>query len=861
MSIDSRQRTSRAERSKTVVTPTTPPDASCDEAVDRLVADFAARWRRGERPKTEEYLERYPELREQPEVAIELIYEEICLSAPTDMEAATHEMIRRFPQWEGQLRVLCDCHRLLESRPESPRFPIAGETLGEFHLLAELGRGAQGRVFLAKQSALADRSVVLKLTPVAGEEHLSLARLQHTHIMPLYSMHVIEQRNLRVLCMPYFGGATLSRLLYALRHRPPRQRTGQDLLRALQEAQTASPIPVPVSGVACQTFGRVSYVDAICWIGSCLADALQYAIEHGLVHLDLKPSNVLLAADGQPMLLDFHLAREPIPADAEPPGWLGGTPGYMAPEQRAALSAVRAGRPVPTAIDGRTDLYSLGVVLYESLGGKPPEGVAKRTPLYRLNPAVSVGLSDVVDKCLAEHPQDRYLSAAALAADLRRHLAHRPLQQVANRSPLERWEKWRQRRPNALTWAAVGLVAITIASAGTLHYYQQKAKAAEAFAEGQRWLEGRQYNLARATFDRGLTLVGDLPFCRGLAGGLRHSKQVAEHALEAQTFNALVDIARFYHSTRDLSPNALTRLEANCQMLWAKQDQFIQRVGPDLPPELLQQLQIDSLDLVMIWCDLQLRLALPSALDLTRQRVLRLLAQAEDRFGSSRMLCLEQQRQAAALHLQAEAQAAAERAAQHEPQSGWEHYAYGTFLFRDGKLLEALAEFDRAIAVQKRPSLWSSFYRGQCACRLGRFAEAVEAFTTCVDLAPNTAWCYHNRAIAYEGLGPGEAQQVVRDYEKAIELDKNFGPALLNRGMLYYRNGRYADAARKLEAALQTDMDLATVHYDLALVRLAQGQRDAARHEAELALKSSPKHPEARALLAALKSTDKKPTL
>ena len=108
-----------------------------------------------------------------------------------------------------------------------------------------------------------------------------------------------------------------------------------------------------------------SYVHAVCWVGACLADALQYAHDRGLVHLDLKPSNVLLTADGQPMILDFHLAREPIsPADAGP-AWLGGTPGYMSPEQTEALLAVRHGKPVPRPVDGRSDIYALGVVLYE----------------------------------------------------------------------------------------------------------------------------------------------------------------------------------------------------------------------------------------------------------------------------------------------------------------------------------------------------------------------------------------------------------------------------------------------------------------------------------------------------------------
>src|SRR5262249_58442670 len=94
--------------------------------------------------------------------------------------------------------------------------------------------------------------------------------------------------------------------------------------------------------------------------------------ERGRVHPDLKPSTVLLAAAGQPLLLDFHLAREPAPASGRPPEWLGGTKEYMSPEQWAAYLAIPEGRPLAVAVDGRSDVYSLGLVLYEALRGLPP---------------------------------------------------------------------------------------------------------------------------------------------------------------------------------------------------------------------------------------------------------------------------------------------------------------------------------------------------------------------------------------------------------------------------------------------------------------------------------------------------------
>ncbi|MFO0930577.1 MAG: hypothetical protein U0736_26690 [Gemmataceae bacterium] len=106
--------------------------------------------------------------------------------------------------------------------------------------------------------------------------------------------------------------------------------------------------------------------------------------------LDVKPANVLLAGDGQPMLLDFHLARDPLPAD-ELTDQLGGTPGYMAPEQQIAIEMIRLGQPVPQAVGPAADVYALGVTLYEALGGLPPYRPGQAAPLCAVNPQVSVG--------------------------------------------------------------------------------------------------------------------------------------------------------------------------------------------------------------------------------------------------------------------------------------------------------------------------------------------------------------------------------------------------------------------------------------------------------------------------------------
>ena len=379
-----------------------------EELAAGLVKEMIERWRQGERPLPEEFLNRQPELWNHPAAAADLIYEELCLRQEIGPSIPVSQVLDRFPQWRQQLELLVDCQSVLGPLPAVPRFPSVGEIVGDFVLRAELGRGAQGRVYLATQQSLSNRSVVLKLVAPEACEHLLLARLQHTHIVPLYSVENDPVRELRALCMPYFGGASLARLLELMQSSEVSRRTGRDLLAALDRVTDEQAAFVsedligsrevtertdnsatasrddharrPSSAAVRRLFSRSSYAQAICWIGACLADALQYAHERGLLHLDLKPSNVLLAADGQPMLLDFHLAREPVdPHDMRVPR-LGGTTGFMSPEHAAALQAVQRGRPVTTPVDARADIYSLGVVLYEALAGALP-GPEKRLDL------------------------------------------------------------------------------------------------------------------------------------------------------------------------------------------------------------------------------------------------------------------------------------------------------------------------------------------------------------------------------------------------------------------------------------------------------------------------------------------------
>ncbi len=171
-----------------------------------------------------------------------------------------------------------------------------------------------------------------------------------------------------MLCMPFLGGTSLARILDDLAGVPLEDRSGELLIKVIDRHTRTGPSTPPADGPFRRSLMLATYVEAMTWIASCLADALQYSHARGLIHMDLKPSNVLITMDGQPMLLDFHLARGPILPGEREALRLGGTPGWMSPEQERAMTAIREGRPVPIAVDERSDIYSLGLLLAEAIG-------------------------------------------------------------------------------------------------------------------------------------------------------------------------------------------------------------------------------------------------------------------------------------------------------------------------------------------------------------------------------------------------------------------------------------------------------------------------------------------------------------
>ena len=316
---------------------------------------------------------------------------------------------------------------------------------GDYQLLEEIARGGMGAIFRARQVSL-NRIVAVKVI-LLGQfatvndvrrfhaEAESAAVLRHEGIVPIYASGEYEGNP--YFSMQFIEGSTLANLIAS------KSMNGRTAARLL----------------------------------SSIADAVAYAHSKGIIHRDLKPSNILINKHGDPIITDFGLAKR---SDTDPnltgTGQIIGTPNYMSPEQASGLNHL---------ISTRSDIYSLGAILYAMCAGKPPfeSGTMIETlkqvttelpaPLQRVKNKVDRDLETIAFKCLDKNPASRYQSSSELKEDLDRYLNHEPIKASAT-SLATRTSRWFRRNPAlALLSSIVACMVIALAIGGPIIAYRQ----------------------------------------------------------------------------------------------------------------------------------------------------------------------------------------------------------------------------------------------------------------------------------------------------------------------------------------------------------------------------------------------------
>ncbi len=404
-------------------------NASAESLLGEIVDEFLERLRQGERPDVEEYARCYPQLAavvRQMLPAVQAIHLSVASHAPLAGESA------------------------VEVKPDGP--------LGDFRIVAEIGRGGMGIVYEAIQVSLG-RRVALKVLPLASaldarqlqrfkNEVQAAAHLHHPHIVPVYAVGC--EQGVHFYAMQFIEGRTLADLIEELRG----------------NAECRNPnVETALAGLAVQA-----------------AEALEHAHALGIVHRDIKPANLLVDVRGNLWVTDFGLAQIQTDTRLTRTGDLIGTLRYMSPEQALAQ---------PGGLDHRSDIYSLGATFYELLtlepafDGRDHQELLRqiafeepRTP-RRINQAIPADLETIILKAMAKSAAERYATAQELADDLRRFQDDKPIH-ARRPSCLERARKWGRRHRAAVWSVAAGLLVALTVSAGSVGWVVRDQAALEA---------------------------------------------------------------------------------------------------------------------------------------------------------------------------------------------------------------------------------------------------------------------------------------------------------------------------------------------------------------------------------------------
>lgn len=537
------------------------------ESIDMVCDAFEQAWNERSCPSIEGFLDKCPDL-PRPHLLFELICLERCLRHRGGESPEIDEYLRRFPGdkasvervWrEGPaLSATVEDLTVLGHEIPSPQKKTRRsdrqdlpDRIGEFKILRLLGRGGMGIVYEAWQESL-KRTVALKVLPLIGRcdqrqiqrfqnEASAAAQLHHENIVPVYSVGV--DAGVHFYAMQVIHGHDLAHFIRHARSlveskvaRPagetPRMAGAETVVGQPFRDPEDEPSPAGHSDITGVSYPSVGFVEimagkkcstvvddvflSIVQIGIKAAEALHHAHLLGIVHRDIKPSNLMLDAQGKVWVTDFGLAQVQGAGALTMTGEVVGTLRYMSPEQPLGQRVL---------VDQRTDIYSLGVTLYELLtlkkayDGQTPKEIIKQvcfdepTTIHRLNPSVPDDLETIVLKAMSRNPDDRYQTAQELADDLKRFSQDLPI--LARRPTLmQRSRRWIRRHLVLASSTAVAVVVLCLTSmvalgviSNSLIAESQQRRRAESLLEKSEGLRLTANSLLERDRNPGLALT------------------------------------------------------------------------------------------------------------------------------------------------------------------------------------------------------------------------------------------------------------------------------------------------------------------------------------------------------------------
>jgi len=668
--------------------------------------------------------------------------------------------------------------------------PSLGIRIGKYKILEILGKGGMGTVYRAHDTNL-DRPVALKvLIGDADDEHAvarfirearTAARLQHPNIVAVYDFG--ETGKIHFIATELIEGKSLDKLVYE--HITPRR--GLNIVRKS-------------------------------------ALALHHAHENGVVHRDVKPSNILIDKNDEPHVADFGLAKHAHDSKLTISGTVVGTPSYISPEQGEGK-----------AIDGRADLYALGATLYHILTGIPPfEGFSALDILRKavseepanprsINPGIPKDVETIIMKCMEKNPKNRYANCLELARDIERYLND----ELITARPVSIIEKG-FRKVGRNPWAYGGITAAVLAFAIGTPIVLTSLKSAEAQRQKTAQIEKEREKEKRAKEEEERRKAEAMPsYLKG-----KESLEKAEKARKAGDLDK--SVSYFNEGVSNLEQAIKIYSIADAHYLLGKVFRT-QGKNSQAVKHLEESVKLDSNNALAYY---ELARTCTSLLEESRQRnpnaqdeqAKKYLEKAKEHFtkmlqigvnkdlaafGQSDLLIFEGKREKAIEKLN--------EAIEHNEYFAEAYLKRGLIRQQLNNLEGALKDFD--IAITKNPKLFEAFYsRGYAYMIQGNIEGAINEYNDALKINPEMVPALHNRGSLL--LEIGEYEKALNDFNAALRKDPNFVQSYVMRGNAYFKMGETEEAISNYKTALQLDRRNAAGYKNLGAAFLKINERE-----------------------------------